>query len=236
MIRGSVFPHSRGGVVSAVMIGLGRAIGETIAVALVIGSSQHISAHILGPGDTLASIIANQFGEATGEPPRRAHRPGRRAVRAHARRRHPRPRGSSTRFDRRVGSGACEHGRPCRRPAVRSSRRGPRSRRRKVSNGVATGVIVARVRHRARPARRSSSSTWSSRARRCSSWAFLTDDLPFVDRLPGGGMAPGGRRHAADHRRGGADGDPARRARRHLPQRVRRHASARPARSASSPR
>jgi phosphate transport system permease protein len=67
MIRGAVFPHSRGGVVSAVMIGLGRAIGETIAVALLIGSSQHISAHIFGPGDTLASIIANQFGEATGE-------------------------------------------------------------------------------------------------------------------------------------------------------------------------
>jgi phosphate transport system permease protein len=67
MIRGAVFPHSRGGVTSAVMIGLGRAIGETIAVALLIGSSQHISAHLFGPGDTLASIIANQFGEATGE-------------------------------------------------------------------------------------------------------------------------------------------------------------------------
>ena len=66
MIRGSVFTHSRGGVVSAVMIGLGRAIGETIAVALLVGSSQHISAHLFGPGDTLASIIANQFGEATG--------------------------------------------------------------------------------------------------------------------------------------------------------------------------
>jgi len=66
MIRGSVFPHSRGGVVSAVMIGLGRAIGETIAVALLIGSSQTISAHLFGPGDTLASIIANQFGESTG--------------------------------------------------------------------------------------------------------------------------------------------------------------------------
>ena len=66
MIRGSVFPHSRGGVVSAVMIGFGRAIGETIAVALVIGSVQQISPHVLGPGDTLASIIANQFGESTG--------------------------------------------------------------------------------------------------------------------------------------------------------------------------
>jgi phosphate transport system permease protein len=67
MIRGAVFPHSRGGVVAAVMIGLGRAIGETIAVALLIGSSQHISAHIFGPGDTLASLVANQFGESTGE-------------------------------------------------------------------------------------------------------------------------------------------------------------------------
>ena len=66
MIRGSVIPHSRGGVVSAVIIGLGRAIGETIAVALLIGSSQHISAHIFGPGDTLASIIANEFNEAVG--------------------------------------------------------------------------------------------------------------------------------------------------------------------------
>jgi len=66
MIRGSVFPHSRGGLVSAVMIGLGRAIGETIAVALLIGSSQHISENIFGPGDTLAAIIANQFGEAVG--------------------------------------------------------------------------------------------------------------------------------------------------------------------------
>jgi phosphate transport system permease protein len=65
MIRGSVMSHSRSGVTSAVMIGLGRAIGETIAVALLIGSSQHISAHVFGPGDTLASIIANQFGEAT---------------------------------------------------------------------------------------------------------------------------------------------------------------------------
>jgi phosphate transport system permease protein len=66
MIRGSLFPHSRGGVVSAVMIGFGRAVGETIAVALVIGSSQKLTAHILGPGDTMASIIANEFGDASG--------------------------------------------------------------------------------------------------------------------------------------------------------------------------
>jgi phosphate transport system permease protein len=66
MIKGAVFPHSRGGVVSAVIIGLGRAIGETIAVALLVGASQHISPNLFGPGDTLASIIANQFNEATG--------------------------------------------------------------------------------------------------------------------------------------------------------------------------
>jgi phosphate transport system permease protein len=66
MIRGAVFPHSRGGVVAAFVIGFGRGVGETIAVALVIGSSPRVSADILGPGDTMASIIANQFGEASG--------------------------------------------------------------------------------------------------------------------------------------------------------------------------
>jgi phosphate transport system permease protein len=67
MIRGAVFPHSRSGMVAGTMIGLGRAMGETIAIALVVGSSPRITANILGPGDTLASIIANQFGEASGE-------------------------------------------------------------------------------------------------------------------------------------------------------------------------
>jgi phosphate transport system permease protein len=66
MIRGAVFPHSRSGMVAATLIGLGRAMGETIAIALVIGASQRVTANILGPGDTLASVIANQFGEASG--------------------------------------------------------------------------------------------------------------------------------------------------------------------------
>jgi phosphate transport system permease protein len=66
MIRGSVFPHSRSGVAAAVIIGFGRAVGETIAVALIIGSSQRLTEQILGPGDTMASVIANQFGEASG--------------------------------------------------------------------------------------------------------------------------------------------------------------------------
>jgi phosphate transport system permease protein len=66
MIRGAVFPHSRSGIVGAVLIGLGRAMGETIAVALVIGSATSVTARLFSPGDTMASVIANQFGEATG--------------------------------------------------------------------------------------------------------------------------------------------------------------------------
>ena len=66
MIRGAVFPHSRSGIVAASMIGLGRALGETIAVALVIGASPSLSAHLFGPGQTMAGIIPSEFGEASG--------------------------------------------------------------------------------------------------------------------------------------------------------------------------
>ncbi len=66
MIRGAVWPHSQGGVVGAVLLGLGRAMGETIAVALVIGSSPVITSHLFAPGYNMAAVIANQFGEATG--------------------------------------------------------------------------------------------------------------------------------------------------------------------------
>lgn len=66
MIRGAVFPYARSGVVGAVMLGLGRAMGETIAAALVIGSAPSISARLFGSGDAMAAVIANQFGEASG--------------------------------------------------------------------------------------------------------------------------------------------------------------------------
>jgi phosphate transport system permease protein len=66
MIRGAVFPYSRNGLVGAVMLGLGRAMGETIAVALVIGSSPVIIANLFVQGDAMAAVIANQFGEADG--------------------------------------------------------------------------------------------------------------------------------------------------------------------------
>jgi phosphate transport system permease protein len=65
MIRGAVLPWSRGGITGAVMLGLGRAMGETIAVAILIGSSAQVSLRLLGPGDAMAGIIANQWGEAS---------------------------------------------------------------------------------------------------------------------------------------------------------------------------
>jgi phosphate transport system permease protein len=66
MIRGAVLPHSKGGLVGAVMLGLGRAMGETIAVALTIGSSKSIGLNLFGPGDTMPGVIANEWGEAEG--------------------------------------------------------------------------------------------------------------------------------------------------------------------------
>ena len=67
MIRGVVFPHSQAGIVGSVLLGLGRAMGETIAAALVIGSSTQITARLFSPGYNMPSVIANQFGEASGE-------------------------------------------------------------------------------------------------------------------------------------------------------------------------
>jgi phosphate transport system permease protein len=66
MIRGAVWPHSQGGVVGAVLLGLGRAMGETIAAALVIGASPVVTSHLFAPGYNMPAVIANQFGEASG--------------------------------------------------------------------------------------------------------------------------------------------------------------------------
>jgi phosphate transport system permease protein len=65
MMRTSILGYGRSGVVGAVMLGLGRAMGETIAVALVIGSFPRITANLFRAGDAMASVIANQFGEAS---------------------------------------------------------------------------------------------------------------------------------------------------------------------------
>ncbi len=66
MIRGAVWPHSKGGVTGAVLVGFGRALGETIAVALVIGDSVEVTPHLFYSGHSIAAIIALQFGEANG--------------------------------------------------------------------------------------------------------------------------------------------------------------------------
>jgi len=65
MVRMAVLPHGLSGVIGAIMFGLGRALGETIAVAMVIGNAPQISASLFAPSATLASVIANEFAEAT---------------------------------------------------------------------------------------------------------------------------------------------------------------------------
>ncbi len=66
MIRIAVLPYCRSGIVGGAMLGLGRAIGETIAVTILIGDSPVLGHQLLGQGYTLAAVIANEFGEASG--------------------------------------------------------------------------------------------------------------------------------------------------------------------------
>jgi len=67
MVRIAVLPFGISGVIGAVILGLGRALGETIAVAMVIGNRPEISASLFMPSTTLASVIANEFVEATSD-------------------------------------------------------------------------------------------------------------------------------------------------------------------------
>jgi phosphate transport system permease protein len=62
-----VLPYSRVGVIGAVMLGLGRALGETMAVTFVIGNAHRIPSSILAPGTTISAVIANEFTEAVGD-------------------------------------------------------------------------------------------------------------------------------------------------------------------------
>ena len=66
MIRIAVLPYARSGVLGAAILGLARAVGETLAVTLVIGNSVKIPENVFSPAYTMASVIANQFPEATG--------------------------------------------------------------------------------------------------------------------------------------------------------------------------
>ena len=66
-IRTAVLPYARAGIVGATILGLGRALGETMAVTMVIGNSPTISASLFAPGYSLPAVIANEFAEASGE-------------------------------------------------------------------------------------------------------------------------------------------------------------------------
>ena len=67
MIWGAVLPYASSGVLGGVILGLGRALGETMAVTMVIGNRHEISASLFAPGYTMASQIANEFSEATND-------------------------------------------------------------------------------------------------------------------------------------------------------------------------
>ncbi|HEY6254645.1 MAG TPA: phosphate ABC transporter permease subunit PstC [Xanthobacteraceae bacterium] len=67
VVRYVVLPFTRVGVIGGVMLGLGRALGETMAVTFVIGNAHRVSASILAPGTTISATIANEFTEAVGD-------------------------------------------------------------------------------------------------------------------------------------------------------------------------
>ena len=67
MIRIGVLRNARAGIVGAVILGLGRALGETMAVTMVIGNRAEIAKSLFAPGYTMASVLANEFTEATGD-------------------------------------------------------------------------------------------------------------------------------------------------------------------------
>jgi phosphate transport system permease protein len=67
VVANIVIPYTRVGVIGGVMLGLGRALGETMAVTFVIGNAHKISASLIAPGTTISATIANEFTEAVGD-------------------------------------------------------------------------------------------------------------------------------------------------------------------------
>jgi phosphate transport system permease protein len=67
VVRYVVLPYARIGVIGGVMLGLGRALGETMAVTFIIGNAHRVSASLLAPGTTISATIANEFTEAVGD-------------------------------------------------------------------------------------------------------------------------------------------------------------------------
>ncbi len=67
MIWDAVLPYAKSGIIGGIILGLGRALGETMAVTMVIGNRPEIAASLFAPGYTMASLIANEFSEATND-------------------------------------------------------------------------------------------------------------------------------------------------------------------------
>jgi phosphate transport system permease protein len=67
VITGIILPTARSGIVAGVILGMGRALGETMAVTMVIGNSPQVALSIFQPQYTMAAVIANEFTEATGD-------------------------------------------------------------------------------------------------------------------------------------------------------------------------
>ena len=66
-VTSAVIPYARSGILGAVILGLGRALGETMAVTMVIGNRHEIAASLFAPGYTMAAVIANEFSEAAAD-------------------------------------------------------------------------------------------------------------------------------------------------------------------------
>ncbi|HOV91056.1 MAG TPA: phosphate ABC transporter permease subunit PstC [Syntrophorhabdaceae bacterium] len=66
VIKKIIIPYARSGIIAGILLAFGRAIGETMAVTMLIGNSNFLPKSIFGPGNTMASVIANEFAESTG--------------------------------------------------------------------------------------------------------------------------------------------------------------------------
>ena len=66
VIKNIIVPYARSGIIAGILLSLGRAIGETMAVTMLIGNSNSLPTSIFSPSNTMASVIANEFAEATG--------------------------------------------------------------------------------------------------------------------------------------------------------------------------
>ena len=188
MIRGSVFAHSKGGMVGAVTLGLGRAMGETIAVALVIGSSPQITEKLFSPGYSMPSVIANEFGESSGNYRAGAHR-ARRGALHHLRPREPHRPNDRQPIAREVEGRMTATLTPTPDlPEIDFIDLRPKRSGRRVRNGIATALMGFSVVAVLVPLLFVLGSVIQKGAS-VLSWSFLTDDIPPV-RRQGPGMGP----------------------------------------------